>query len=188
MCYRSFSDADLFALLGNGDHLAFTQIYERYSGKLYVHVYNRIRNREEARDVIHELFAALWNKKDQIVLRTELSAYLYTAARNRLIDLVNRKKIHTDYTSTLSSFVVSKTNITDHQVREKELEKLIEKEINALPEKMREVFNLSRKKHMSHREIADVLQISEFTVRKQINNALKVLRPKLGKLMNLIFL
>lgn len=183
--YQSLMDAELFTLLCNGDHKAYTEIYDRYSGILYVHAYKRIRNREEARDLIHELFTVLWSKRDQIVLKTELSAYLYRAVRNRIIDLVNHNKLQRSYVSSFEGFLNNGTNITDHAIREKELALLIEKEINALPEKMKQVFNLSRNEFRTHKEISEALDISEFTVRKQINNALKVLRPKLGKLFSL---
>jgi len=185
--YHLFSDADLFALLCNGDHRAYTEIYDRYSGLLYIHAYKRIRNREEARDLIHELFTVLWVKRQEINLKTELSAYLYRAVRNRVIDLVNHQKMQASYVSSFHGLASNGTNVTDHAVRQKELSQLIEKEISALPEKMQQVFNLSRNEYMSHKEISETLEISELTVRKQINNALKVLRPKLSKLLSLFF-
>jgi len=63
------------------------------------------------------------------------------------------------------------------------LEVLIEKEIACLPSKMRQVFELSRKANLSHKQIATQLDLSEKTVKNQVNNALKVLKLKLGSLM-----
>jgi RNA polymerase sigma-70 factor (ECF subfamily) len=65
-------------------------------------------------------------------------------------------------------------------VREKQLAAIIEREIAALPPKMREVFVLSRKEYLTHKEIAELLGISEQTVSKHVTNALKILRVKLG--------
>jgi len=186
--YQSLSDAELFSLLCKDDHAAYTEIYDRYSGLLYIHAYKRMRNREEARDLIHELFTVLWSKRGQIILRTELSAYLYRAVRNRIIDLVNHNKLQSSYISSFEGFFNNGTNITDHAIRQKELSLLIEKEVDLLPEKMKQVFNLSRNECRSHKEISETLDISELTVRKQINNALKILRPKLSKLQIFFFL
>ncbi len=186
--HKTLSDAQLFSLLCNGDHQAYTEIYDRYSGLLYIHAYKRIRNREEARDLIHELFTVLWIKRDQILLKTELSSYLYRSVRNRVIDLVNHSKIQTKYISFLEGGLHNGSDITDHTVRMKELSQLIEKEVAALPEKMKQVFILSRNQQLSHKEISEELDISEVTVRKQINNALKVLRPKLSKLQSWLLL
>lgn len=182
--YKSLADADLFLLLCDDDHKAYAEIYDRYSGVLYVHAYKRIRNREEARDLIHELFTVLWSKRRDINLKTELSSYLYRAVRNRIIDMVNHSKLQHNYLRSFEGYIHNQTNITDHSVRHKELNMLIEKEVALLPDKMKLVFNMSRNEHLSHKEISEELEISELTVRKQINNALKVLRPKLSKLLS----
>jgi RNA polymerase sigma factor (sigma-70 family) len=73
-------------------------------------------------------------------------------------------------------------------VREHQLSQLIEQEINQLPPKMREIFVLSRKHNLSHRQIAEQLDIAEPTVKKQVANALKILRTKLGLFAYLMML
>ncbi len=183
--YQQFTDDQLLLSLCDGDHRAYTEIYTRYSGILYIHSYRRLRNREEAKDLIHELFATLWSKRAEISVQTKLSAYLYTSVKNRVIDLISRQKRQILYANSVEVSLKSQTDVTDHPIRLKELSQLIEKEIDALPEKMRQVFNLSRKSHLSHKEISEALDISEFTVRKQINNALKVLKPRLNRLLTL---
>jgi RNA polymerase sigma-70 factor (ECF subfamily) len=67
------------------------------------------------------------------------------------------------------------------------MEELIEKEIATLPPKMREVFELSRKANLNYREIAEKLNISDNTVKKQMSNALKILRSRLGVIFDLFF-
>ncbi|RYE13029.1 MAG: sigma-70 family RNA polymerase sigma factor [Sphingobacteriales bacterium] len=86
------------------------------------------------------------------------------------------------YINSLAASINEGNCSTDHKVRESSLAAIIEKEINELPEKMREVFVLSRKHHLSHKEIALQLGIEETTVKRQISNALKILRVKLGLL------
>nr|WP_121271909.1 RNA polymerase sigma-70 factor [Pedobacter schmidteae] len=178
--YDSFSDVELTELLSAGDNAAFTEIYRRYHAALYVHVFNKLRNREEGRDMVHDLFASLWKNRSQLQLKTTLSAYLYTALRYKIFDFISRKDVASKYIEVIGKFVEKGDYITDHQVREKELAALIEREIAALPQKMREIFELSRKGYLSHKEIAEKLNLSEKTVKKQVNNSLKVLRAKLG--------
>ena len=185
--YQQHSDDELFSLLRDGDHIAYTEIYERYSSVLYIHAYRRLKSRDEARDLIHELFTALWIKRDQITLKSSLSSYLYKAVQNRVIDLVMRQKREILYASTFDKDWEFNASNTDHVMRERDLSRLIDQEIDALPEKMKIVFNLSRKNYLSHREISEALEISELTVRKQINNALKILKPRLSKFLMFIF-
>lgn len=186
--YSKLTDLELAALLNESDELAYTEIYNRYKGVLYLHAYSRLKNVEEVNDMIQELFAKLWDKRKTLVLKTNLSNYLYTAVRNRVIDFITHKKIESDYISGFQQFINQGEAATDHMLREKELSRIIEDEIQSLPSKMRQVFELSRKKNHSHREIAYELTLSEKTVKKHVNNALKILRVKLGSLIALMLI
>ena len=107
--------------------------------------------------------------------------------RYKIFDLIDRNKVKTDYLSSLGNFIEQNEYSSDYMVREKQMEALIEKEIAALPEKMREVFELSRKYNMSYKDIAKELNISDNTVKKQMNNALRILRTKLGAAIFTLF-
>jgi RNA polymerase sigma-70 factor (ECF subfamily) len=168
-----------------GDRAAYTEIYKRYTGVLFAHAYHKLQDREEARDAVQELFAVLWSKRETISISSTLCGYLYSAVRNRVLNTILHKKIESGYISHLQKFTHQEA-ITDHLVREKELSLLIETEVAMLPSKMREIFELSRKSNLSHREIAHQLDISEKTVKNQVNNALKILRVKLGSLFSLV--
>lgn len=178
--YSSLSDYELTALLKAGDRMAFTEIYDRYFWMLHAHAYKWMRNREETRDVIHELFLALWEKREKLSFEPGLRSYLSAAARNRIFNLLSHKRIESEYLTSLNEFMDQGSCITDHLVREKQLMEIIENEIAGMPDKMKEVFELSRKENLSHREIAERLDISEQTVRKHVQHALKILRFKLG--------
>lgn len=188
MHYSNFTDQELSILLKKGDHDAFTEIYHRYKRLLYTHAYQRLRNEQEVDDIIHELFAALWIKRENLVFKTNLAGYLYTAVRNRILDYVAHQKVESTYISSLAIFLKQSENFTDFLLREKQLKILIDKEIAALPPKMREVFELSRKENLSHDEISIRLGISKKTVKSQVNNALKILRSKLSLLAWLYFI
>lgn len=186
--YSKLTDVELAALLNESDELAYTEIYNRYKGVLYLHAYSRLKNTEEVNDIIQELFARLWDRRKTLVLKSNLSNYLYTAIRNRIIDFISHKKIESAYISGFQQFLNKEEAVTDHLLREKELGRIIESEIQSLPSKMREVFELSRKHNHSHREIAFKLSLSEKTVKKHVNNALKILRLKLGAFVGLLLM
>lgn len=183
MQYSNLSDAELTILLKDGDAMAYTVIYNKYFDSLYIHACSKLKDKEEAQDIIHELFTHLWNKRNEILIKSNLSSYLYTAVRNRVLDLISHQQIQSKYVSSLQNFINEGYCITDHLVREKQLSALIEKGIADLPPKMKMVFELSRKQKLSHKEIALQLDLSEQTVKKQVNNALKILRIKLGTML-----
>ena len=183
--YNQLPDQELVVLLNKGDRLAFAQIYDRYKFILHAHAVNKLRDREEARDIIQEVFTYLWSKHDVINLSGNLSGYLYGSVRHAILNKTTRKQVEEKYLDSLKTFSVQDTILTDHRIREHQLREQIEKEIRMLPSKMRTVFELSRNEHLSHREIAFKLEISEQTVSKQITNALRILKLKLGFLASL---
>lgn len=183
---ETISDEELTVLLKSGSVDAYTEIYNRFKGVLYMHAFNKLRNREDARDVVQEIFSTLWNKRYVIVFQTTLAGYLYASVRNKVINMIAHQDVASTYIGYFQHYLSQEPVKTDHLVREKQLKALIESEIALLPEKMKMVFELSRKANLTHREIAEELQLSEKTVKKQVNNALKILRSKLGMKLFLI--
>lgn len=186
--YQTLSDVELVSLLNEGDEKSYTEIYLRYHTFLLIFVNKKLHNKEESEDVVQEVFTNIWKNRESLILHTSLVSYLYTAVRNKALDIFARRKLEIGYVESLQSFLDTAVPGTDFLVRENDLKALIEKEIHLLPPKMREVFILSRNKRMSHREIADVLAISEQTVSTHIKRALRVLRIRLGVWAYLIFI
>lgn len=181
--YSLLADNELAMLLKQGDREAYTEIYKRYNSLLYIFAYKRLGDREEVKDIIHELFLSLWMNREDLTITTGLAQYLYTCTRNRILNVITHKKISSRYVDSLQCFIEQGNDSTDHLVRHKQLQAFIEKEIAALPPRMREVFEMSRKSNLSRKEIAKELDISEQTVKSQMHSALKVLRVKLGALL-----
>lgn len=181
--YSKFSDAELTERLKSGDHAAFTEIYNRYMGILYIYAVKICKDPDEAEDLLHELFTTLWIKAPQLKLNNTLSAYLYRAVKNRAFDILSHRKIKQSYMESLADFLNQGQWETEETIREQELARLIESETAKLPPKMREVFEMSRVSNKTYKEIAQTLGISDRTVKKQISNALKHLKTKINLLI-----
>lgn len=186
--YSTYTDQELVALLQNDDQAAFAMIYQRYYRLLYIHALKKLADEDEAKDIIQELFTTLWTKRATILQDTNFAAFLYTAVRNRVLDYFTHQKVAEKYISSLQDFIDTDPVAADDRVNEKELLEFIQAEIQSLPPKMREIFLLSREQNLSHKEIAARLGISEQTVSKQVSNALKMLREKMGVSMFIFFL
>lgn len=185
--YNIFTDQELVVLLRQGDQHALTEIHRRYYSVLYAHVYKRFPYREEVLDLLQELFVYLWDHREKLSFTTGLPGYLYTSIRNRVLNLHRSQKVRGKYAASLQKFAEEGVLITDDLIREKELIHMIEREIAALPQQMRLIFELSRKQELSHNEIAEQLNLSPLTVRTQVRNALRILRVKLGLNVFMIF-
>jgi RNA polymerase sigma-70 factor (ECF subfamily) len=184
--YHSFTDEELLSLLKTGDQVAYTEIYHRYKAVLYIFAYKRIGQREEVRDLIHEVFIRLWEKHDVLIIKS-LQPYLFTAVKNGIMDFVSHQQVAARYIDSFQEYVLENEGSTDHLVRHRELLSLIEREIQALPKKMRQVFELSRNTNYTRKKIAQDLAISEDTVKSHMHHALKILKNRLGPLFTMLF-
>lgn len=178
--FNEMNDWELLALLRAGKHAAYVVIYKRYWAILFRHALKMLKDDEEAKDVVQDVFTVLWTKGADLNVNVNLSSFLYSAIRNRVLDLIAKNKVRGNYLAQLDRFIDNGSFSTDDLIREKELAANIEAEIAHLPTKMREVFELSRKANFSYKQIAQELGISDNTVKKQINNALKILKLKFG--------
>jgi RNA polymerase sigma-70 factor (ECF subfamily) len=179
-------EKELLSLLKIGDKSAFEVLYRGFYGVLYLHAYRKIKHREIAKDIVQDLFTVLWQIREQLDIKVRLSSYLYGAIRNRIIDLYAKEQSQTKYLDSLQRVINDNYVPADAVVREKMLAEQIEKALQQMPPRMYQVFDLSRKQYLTHKEIARELKISEHTVRSYIKDALRILRYKLGSYLWLL--
>jgi RNA polymerase sigma-70 factor (family 1) len=176
------SDEDLLHRMVDDDQAAFTCLYRRHWEALFVSTVRVIGNREDAEDIIQEVFASLWNRRKALNLTGRLAGYLQVSVKYKAINYIDRNITRRHYLETLSRVADAGTAASPEVLlRVKEVQQLIQTVIESMPPKMREVFQLSRREHLSHKEIATRLGISEETVKKHIQHAMQLLRSALGK-------
>lgn len=179
---RLLIDHKLVALLKEGNKEAFAQIYQRYWMVMYMHALKMLKNEDDARDIVQEIFTSLWMKGRSINADVNLAAYLFVATKNKVFDLITHQRVRMDYLGSLSAFAGENSNQTLARIEEKELLQALQYEIEQLPAKMRQVFEMRVNEHLTYTEIAAKLNISDKTVKKQISNAIGIIRPKLQHL------
>jgi RNA polymerase sigma-70 factor (ECF subfamily) len=183
--YGAHTDEQLIISLRKGDADAFTEIYERYWNKLLVYTMRVIRQQHDAEDIVQELFVSIWRRRDVLDIEHALSTYLYNSVRYLAFRYIEKNSTYSDYLQRLAARIAGEEINApglEAEIFGRELEGQIDQLIQQLPEKMQEVFILSRRHHLSYKEIADRLSISEETVRKQIYKSLQILRSRLGPL------
>jgi len=171
------SDDRLIALIQENDIVAFERIYNKYWSKLYLSAYNILRDRQVSEDITQEVLVNLWMKRANLQL-TSLNAYLYTAVRYQVFNIIRSGKVKADLFNRLEE-LFSK-NGGEEILSEKEINRLLEQGVAELPEKCRQIFIMSRREHLSTKEIAAQLGIAPKTVENQLTIALNRLRKTLG--------
>ncbi|WP_313367512.1 RNA polymerase sigma factor [Sphingobacterium mizutaii] len=85
--YTSYSDIELADLVRSADDRAFKEVYDRYNKLLYLFAYNKLRNKEEAKDVVQEVFAWLLNNRARFAINSSVSSFLYKSVFNKIFDI-----------------------------------------------------------------------------------------------------
>jgi RNA polymerase sigma-70 factor (ECF subfamily) len=181
-------DQELITLLKNDDRGAFAAIYKHYWTVMYMHALKMVRDEDDARDIVQEVFTSLWIKRQSINLDANLAGFLFVSTKNKVLDLVTRKRVKFDYLDSLAAFVNTHDNQTLERIEEKEIMEALGREIALLPPKMRQIFEMRIHQHYTYKEIADELNLSDKTVKKQISNAIKIIRPKLHHLSSIVLI
>ncbi|ERJ59679.1 RNA polymerase sigma factor [Sphingobacterium paucimobilis] len=184
---KDHEDQVLLIRLSEGDEKAFLMLYDRHWERLFIYAVHIVKDQDEAEDVIQEVFAKLWRIKESLLDVKNLSAYLITITKNQALRSILNSKRMNDGLHSFVDYIDAHYPSIEKEYEARELATLIDKHIDRLPEKMREIFVLSRENGLSNKEIAKSLNISEHTVKKQINNSLKRIRSNIRYIL-LIFI
>jgi RNA polymerase sigma-70 factor (family 1) len=168
----------LLHLLSQGSEYAFTQIFDHYRGAVYGTAFKFLKSQEAAEEIVQDIFLKLWMKRTGIPSIHNFNAFLFTMARNAILDKLRKtanEKIAQQVLSKQQSF----TDNTDHRVLDNQYQKILEQAIDNLSPQQREVFRLAKMEGCSYKEIGEQLGISVLTVKVHMNKALASLREYL---------
>jgi RNA polymerase sigma-70 factor, ECF subfamily len=175
--FKTYSDDALLALLKQSDELAFKELYERYKSQLGYYAINILHNTHEASDIIQEVFLSLWKRREALEIKISFKAWLYNSVRNMcLMNLANEEK----QSRLIQQLSAISTQHADHfsALEIRELQHHIDTVITSMPERMQSAFTLSRNEQISHAEVGARLSMAEGTVKKHVQNALKIIRKE----------
>lgn len=178
-------DKVLIDRLRNGDELALTELYNRFWQLLFVSAYNIIKDKELCEDIIQDIFMNIWHNREKLEINISLKGYMYACARYQVFNQFkkNKDKIHVELFDDLDKRFQYATPET--QMMHDELVLQINSIVETLPEKCQQVYKLSREEQLSHKEIAERLNISVKTVENHITKALQVLRLSMGSTVSM---
>lgn len=171
-------DEDLVDWLWSGHARAFEEIYQRYWYKLYGVAYQQTGTREEAEELVQNLFESLWHRRDQLTIR-HLSSYLVVSIKHLATNYVKSQITHRKYQEYLILHEIRQSFGPDEHLQFTDLAKAVDEAMKKLPEKSGEIFRLSRFEGQSVRAIAGRLNLSEKAVEYHITKSLKMLKEQL---------
>ena len=154
-----------------------TNVYNKFWKELYIVAYRRLQSEQDVEDLLQDLFISLLD--GQVVLESEhnLRAFLHKRLKSRIIDFYRKALLKNTFELHESPLTEEASmEQTDTRLLHRELEEIVKREIENMPEKMKEIFLLSREEQLSNEQIAQQLNLSNQTVRNQVSTALKRIR------------
>lgn len=166
--------------LKGGSYDAFSVIYGKYADQIYSFAIKQTKNKTAAQDIVQETFMQLWKNRESLDCEKNIQALLFTMARHQIIDTFRKQVIQVDFEKYLD-YCDKKagTFSTEEQIYYDEFLVRLQKSKKYLSRRECEIFEMSREKNMPVKEIADVLQLSQQTVKNYITSTLKVFRKVL---------
>ena len=158
----------------------FEMVYEAFSNKMYKIGYSKTGDKDITREIIQEIFKSLWERRNTLEINGVIEHYLMRALKFKIIDhyrsVVTAKKKNTEILNGYTEY----THSTEEDIAFNELQEKVEKVVDKLPSRCKEVYQLSREQGFSNKEIALNLLISERAVAYHISNALTSLKKELA--------
>lgn len=162
------------------DETSFRGLFDLYYPPLCVYASRYIGDPSSCEDIVQEAFAQLWAKKDRIVITGSLKNYLVSTVRNLCIDCLRKNSSHRRYVKTLPSAEEARSDYVPDEIYSKaEIEKMLDKALDSLPDSYRMVFEMNRIEGISYDEIARMMNISVRTAKRYKEHAQKSLENKL---------
>jgi RNA polymerase sigma-70 factor (family 1) len=171
----------LVAGLRNNEVKSFDILFQKYGAKLYRFSFSLLKNHEDSKEIVQETFYRVWDKRNQIDSSKSFKAFLFTISYHLIIDQLRMKLKDQEYRSFLKEYFRTEELQINSKTDFDSLNRQIAAIIEELPAKRKQIFTLSREEGLTHKEIAEQLNISVKTVENQINLSLKLIKSRLGK-------
>lgn len=162
-----------------GDRKAFAALFHALYPSLCSLVNRRIGAPDVAEELVQDIFARIWEQRDQLDPEQSITRYLYRAARNQALKHLRHRNVVSRSQAFLKASLRQSQPTPEDQARYREVSDAAQDAIEQLPDRCREIFLLSRQGEMKYSEIARTLGISVKTVETQMGRALRALRSAL---------
>ena len=178
-------DIQILEKLRGDDPIAYNQLFDKYYMPLCAYSLNYCDSFQLAEDVVQDLFIKLWDEKLYMKIENFIGPYLFKSVKNNTLQIIKKETKYKfkDIENVVNNLM--EEDQFDFATLEEEKKKLFE-QVEALPEKSKEVFKAIVLENMKYKEVADHLDISVNTVKTHYARALKQLRCKLDIIIMLM--
>ena len=178
----AYHPKELLIRISEDDTKAFTHLFDQYWLQVFAHVRTYIKDAAQAEDITQDIFFSIWLNRSKLATVAEFEPWLHVVTRNRTIS--GLRKLLREPDNELAGIIPDMPALSGDSpvmmLDYKQSQELLQKAIDQLPPRRRQVFRMSRQEGLTHQEIAEQLQISKATVNEHITEALSFLKSKMA--------
>ncbi len=174
-------EKQLIIALRNDSHEAFHTLYDFYKHRVCRFIFNILGSYDETEEVFQSVFEKLWEHRHILDSESPIGAYIYKIAQNRVYDVLRQRTSRKLFEKKLSEMTEKSDSLSESLLHDRDFNQYLEQLVRQLPERRKEIFLLRYFHHLSYREIAEKLNITENTVDTQLRHAIGFLRTHVGK-------
>lgn len=172
MMQPSVDDNLLFLRIQQNNRDAFNALFVRYYTRLCVLADTFVKNKEDAEEVVADVFFTLWKSRNSLTIQN-MQAYLYSSVKYGSMARVRKRRVHQHITGEIEN---TPDHVTEDAYATKELIEHIDLAVEQLPLRCKQVFIMNRFHGMRYKEIAEALGISEKTVEHHLARGVQHVR------------
>lgn len=183
---HSYDEGNALRLIASGDEAAFGRLYQQYRGKVYYISWKLLKSETAAEDVLQEVFAKIWNRRENLPLVENFNAYLNRVTRNHIFNVLRKKAHEALFLKEMARSAGDSALQDFNTLVLHELERSLKEAVALLPPQQKKVFQLSRMYGLKHEEIAASMKISLGTVKKHMMMSLRSVKEYLSVQQNIL--
>ncbi|MCP3933429.1 MAG: RNA polymerase sigma-70 factor [Bacteroidetes bacterium] len=165
--------------LKNGDVNSFDYLFRKYNKRIYSFSLSYLKKKEEAEDIVQQVFLTLWQSRKNLKEQHDIQSYLYTVTFNAIKKRFRKLTREKNHLENYFQLIDKDGSLPDTEAEYNNLIKLLEKLIDLLPSRQKEVFVLNKKEDLTIEEISEKLKISKRTVENHLFRAKAFLKKSL---------
>jgi RNA polymerase sigma-70 factor (family 1) len=173
-----YEESKLLLLLAEDSEYAFQLIYDRYRNRIYQTAIRYLKSPVLAQETVQDVFLKLWLERRNLDVAQAVEAWLYTVARNAVLNRLKRIASEWKALHQLQQLSQNSTNTTGDRLEDAQYQRLLQQVLSELPPQQQMVFHLARQENLTYAEIGQRMGISALTVKTHMARALNHIRSR----------